>query len=389
MIGYKLFSVRTLLLVIMALPLLLAAPRAWAATIAIDHGCTFHAALNAANKDKPKSNCESGSGDDIIVFTRDAKPRSGTLPKIDDDLVIDGNYHTVTAIGSEPFLRAQGVNLTIKNLTVVFEGQRSGKAMEVKDGRLTLINVVFKQCKKGIRQHRNHTSISGNSDICGLDIKQWVDGGYSADIEPPSPPAQPESCGPLASAGIHILPTYGLGSGAQCRRLHQGQIVDPAALAGGFIDAVDFWGYIEQGVEVCFSQLGAMTFIDATTMPRAVSSLPSYNKNGQACAVINRAGIVLLAPGTPSGGAPPQTTAPEQVTAPADSAQPVQTSTGCAIHTTGHLKLRMSPSLIAAVLDFVPRGSNLSASDRTQFWYEVSYRGQTGWIGGAFVRGSC
>ncbi len=385
MFGIRQFTLRMLALVVIALPLFIAASPAAAATIHIDYSCTLHAALNAANKDKAKSGCESGKGDDVIVINRNIQPSSGKLPQVDKDLTIDGANHTITVGSSDPFLTVQGAHLTLKDATIVFAGVRSGKAMEIKDGKLTLVNVRFKQCKKGIKQTRSHTSISGDSDICGLSSDDWVYGSGTTDINPPAPPPAPETCGPLSAAGITVLPTYGLGSGAQCQRMSQGEIGDQSALSGGFIDAVNLWAYVQQGVEICFNQLGALTFIDFSTSPRTISTLAPYNKNGHTCATVNAPGIVILVPGTPSSATPPPSAA-----APASS-QPTAPSapTGCPIHTTGHLKLRAKPSLVAEILDWVPRGSNLAAISRTTFWYQISYAGQTGWIGGAFVRGNC
>lgn len=380
--GSMRFTVRWFLFSMIALPLFLAASTASAATIHIDYSCTLHAALNAANKDKQKSGCESGKGSDVIIVNRNIKPSSGKLPKVDKDLVIEGANHTITVTADDPFLVVQGAHLTLKNVTIVFAGTRSGKAMEVKDGKLTLVNVTFKQCKKGVKQTRSHTSISGNSDICGLPSGSWVEGSGTKDIKPPAPPPAPETCGPLAAAGITVLPTYGLGSGAQCRRLSQGDIVDQSALSSGFIDAVNLWAYVEQGVEICFNRLGALSFVNFSVSPRTVSTLASYNKSGHTCAIVTAPGIVILVPGAPSSAAPPPSAAP-----PASS-QPAAPS-GCPIHTTGHLKLRANPSLAAEILGYVPRGSNLSAIGSTTFWYQISYAGQTGWIGRAYVRGDC
>ena len=383
----KLFS-RSLFFLLVVLLLGIASMPAAAATIHIDYTCTLHAALSSANKDKQKRNCERGDGADVIILNRSIRPSAGKLPRVDKDLRIIGNYHRITVRDDDPFLFVQNAHLTLENLTVVFEGNRSGKAMEVKDGKLTLINVVFKQCKKGIKYSRSHISVSGNSDICGLSTNEWVDGSGTTNISPPAPPPQPDTCGPLSRVGINILPFYGLGSGAQCQRLDRGRISNQAALTGGFIDAVDLWGYVEQGIEVCFPQVGAVIFQDASTTPRMVSSLPSYSKNGQSCANVNRAGIVVLVPGAPSGGSPPVAAQPAQPSQPAQAPAGPSPS-GCPIHTTGHLKLRARPSLVAAVLDYVPRGSNLVASSRTTFWYQVTYRSQTGWIGGGFVRANC
>ena len=108
---------------------------------------------------------------------------------------------------------------------------------------------------------------------------------------------QPMTCiGLSANTGIVIYATYGLGSGVQCQRLDGGGIGVPAIVNAGFIDAVDIWGYVEQGVEVCFPQSGKLLFLDARTMPRTAAPLASYIVNGMACGWIDSPGSIVLMP---------------------------------------------------------------------------------------------
>ncbi len=117
----------------------------------------------------------------------------------------------------------------------------------------------------------------------------------------PSPTARPlaTTCIDLNQAtGIVVHATYGLASGVQCQRLGGGGIGVQAIVDGGFIDAVDIWGYVEQGVEVCFPQAGNLLFLDARTMPRAIAPLASTVVNGMTCGAIETPGsIVLMPPG--------------------------------------------------------------------------------------------
>ncbi len=98
------------------------------------------------------------------------------------------------------------------------------------------------------------------------------------------------------ATGIVVRATYGLASGVQCQRLGGGGIGVQAIVDGGFIDAVDIWGYVEQGVEVCFPQAGELLFLDARTMPRAIAPLESYIVNGMTCGAVETPGSIVLMP---------------------------------------------------------------------------------------------
>ena len=97
------------------------------------------------------------------------------------------------------------------------------------------------------------------------------------------------------ASGISVRATFGLASGIQCQRLGGGGIGIPS-LAESFIDAVDIWGYVEQGVEVCFPQIGRVVFLDARTSPRAIVPLASTAVNGQTCVSIDSPGSLVLMP---------------------------------------------------------------------------------------------
>ena len=115
----------------------------------------------------------------------------------------------------------------------------------------------------------------------------------------PSATARPAAvtCPALSAAsGIVVSATYGLASGVQCQRLDGGGIGIQSIVEAGFIDAIDVWGYVEQGVEVCFPQAGRLLFLDARTMPRAIAPLESQTVNGMTCASISTPGSIVLMP---------------------------------------------------------------------------------------------
>ena len=377
-------TAKVCILLALTLILLSAAGPVAAANIYVDYTCILREALHAANKDQEEQECEAGSGDDTIILTRDDKPRSGELPGIDDDLVIDGKHFTIVADRNDPAFRVKDAHLTIRDIKIEFEGTRKGAAFEVTDGKLTLINVVVENCERGVKQKNGHVTIQGNSNICGLSADEVVEGTGTTDISLPVPPA-PQTCGELSAAVATVSGTYGLASGVQCRQLDGAGIGVQSIVDAGFITAVDVWGYVEQGVEICFPQLGSIIFLDAASSPRAVSAIAAYRRGNSTCARLTRAGTVVLRPGEPPSASQPSVSEPAAGQAAASQA----TGDGCPIHTTGHLRLRAAASLQGEIIGHVPRGSNLNAHASTTYWYQVSYRGLTGWIGHKYVMANC
>lgn len=363
--------------------LLVAAWPVSAADIYIDYTCTLHAALKSANKDEQKQECEKGSGDDRIILTRDDKPRSGELPEVDEDLVILGNNYKIDADSKGPAFRVKDAHLTIRDIRIKFSGKRRGPAFDVDDGKLTLINVVVENCERGIKRENSHVTIQGNSDVCGLGADEILEGSGTSNISLPVPPPV-DTCSGIGG-GLSVIATYGNTSGLQCQLVDAPGIGVQSIVDAGFISAVNLWGYVEQGAEICFPQLGSLIFIDSAITPRVASAIAGYRKGNSACARVTRAGTVVLMPGAPPTAGPPVVSAPTE-DQPAAS-QPALD--GCPIHTTGHLRLRAAPSLQGEILGYVTRGSNLNALSRTVYWYQVNYLGQTGWIGHKYVRANC
>ena len=113
----------------------------------------------------------------------------------------------------------------------------------------------------------------------------------------PTPRPLAVTCPALSQAtGIAVSATYGLTSGIQCQQLNGAGIGIQSIIDAGFIDAVDIWGYVDQGVEVCFPQAGRILFLDARTMPRAITPLESTVVNGMTCAPISSPGSLILMP---------------------------------------------------------------------------------------------
>ena len=104
------------------------------------------------------------------------------------------------------------------------------------------------------------------------------------------------TCPALSQAtGIAVSATYGLDTGIQCQQLDGGGI-GIQALADNYIAAVDIWGYVKQGVEVCFPRAGRIIFLDARTIPRSMALMQTHIAGDMTCASIESPGSLVLLP---------------------------------------------------------------------------------------------
>lgn len=379
---FKLTRITKFHVVLVLALLVIAAMPVFAAEIRVDGKCTLREAIKAANQDREHGGCEGGEGEDVIVMTRDSSPMQGQLRDITSKVTLEGANHKLTLDKNHPVFRVHDGNLTIRNLEIVYSKTRKKKVFEVDDGTLTLINVTVSNCTVGVEQEDGHTSIRGDSNICDLPANAIVTGHGTSNLDLPAP-ALPQTCATLSGGGAAVTATFGLASGVQCRQVDGAGIGIQSVIDAGFMDAVDVWGYVGQGIEICFPQLGSLTFLDASTSPRAVSTIQSVNRNGQTCTTLTRAGTVVLVPGAPSTVEVPVAAQPSATTTT------TTTITGCAVTAIGHLKFLDAPKSEAEIIGWITRGSNLAYVSHILGWNQVSHGGQTGWVGGKYsVRGA-
>ena len=98
------------------------------------------------------------------------------------------------------------------------------------------------------------------------------------------------------ATGMTFEATYGLDSGVHFRQLDGAGIGIQSIIDAGYLAALDVYGYVEQGVQVCFPQVGRILFLDARTMPRAITPLESTVVSGMTCASISSPGSLVLMP---------------------------------------------------------------------------------------------
>ena len=224
---------------------------------------------------------------------------------------------------------------------------------------------------------------------CDIGAFEWyppppISGGRGSEGPAHSPAPIDRSvcahCPELLAQGYRLTAAYGLASGVQFRQVDRHAIGDQSLLAAGFLDAIDVYGYAEQGVGVCFPQAGRLLFLDAAFSPRAVSSPAAYSQHGMTCADFDRPGTLLLLPG------------------PAPSA--ARPLSHCMVTTEAVLNFRESPGgprlhfvdhWGAEIAGWLPNNVTLTVLERTPDWFLVDYHGTRGWISAHHVtpHGTC
>ncbi len=204
--------------------------------------------------------------------------------------------------------------------------------------------------------------------------------------EEPTPPKPPVNTCLTLPESIRVRPGTG---GVQCQRVAEAATVgNQTVIDAGLIDAVDVWGWMGYGVEVCFRNhhKGILLFLDAATAPRSLSALPLHTATDMTCSFIDSPGTIALVhqPSTPS--------------VQAALAAGLQ---DCKVSTTAIVNFRDGPggNLIMGFIDprgdridgWLPQGVTLTALARTQKWFKVDYHGNIGWISADYVipQGSC
>ena len=152
-----------------------------------------------------------------------------------------------------------------------------------------------------------------------------------------------------------------------CRAVDTGLIDKHPALASGMIAAIDIFGYVEDGVEVCFRNIGELVFLDSATEPPKPKQLPSYNNAvGMTCGEVENVGTLVL------------------VAAVIERDTFVELSS-CQVTTTQTVRLRDEVGSSTA-LRLVPYNVTLDTFSRTDNWFNVTFLGTEGWISARYAR---
>ena len=388
-------TVKTLVALLALYALLIPTGTILANEIKVDDHCTLIEAIGSANNDSSKARCERGWREDTIILKENIVLEE-ELPYIRSNITIEGNGYAIFVRQRNPAFTIKWGSLTIRNLRVRFRGEnRSGPTVEIRNGSISIIDSKIHNCSGKFVIEDSTGVVIGDDYICGYKpetVNSWFDGvpeAAEAGTEPatdpqPQPQVEPSGafvCESASGPAATLKATYGATSGAQCRHVDALGIGNQSVLDAGVVDAVDIWGYVEQGVEVCFPQAGAIILLDATTAPRSVVTIEAYAINGTTCAALNRPGTVVLTPGTSPPAAAPVAAPVETVAVAEETVAAAEPQSGqCQVTLTGHLRHRAAPAMGDNIIGYVARGTTLPRLSSTTYWIHVEYRGQVGWI---------
>ena len=294
-------------LIILTLSLMTAAPFASAADITLGADCTLNDAIRSANSNTPSGDCEAGEPEKDVIRVEATFEHEETGLSILDDLEIQGQ-------GPDAVLDAQGnflfsvnrdVSVVIRDLEItnLFGGFPTGAILVEGNGRLFFRNSHITNCSgpSVIRSTPQGTvEFDGDSSYCAA-----VDGAQP-EARAPRRAGQTKRAytarRPVAYTCETLPPTIvvkaaaGTRSGIQCQALDGAGVGIQAIVDMGVIAAVDVWGYVAPGVEVCLRGRGQLFFLDAAFAPRQLTAVHSYPQGDMTCASFNRAGSLVLVP---------------------------------------------------------------------------------------------
>ena len=147
-------------------------------------------------------------------------------------------------------------------------------------------------------------------------------------------------------------------------------------LARNYTAAIDIWGWLGDGCDVCIQGSGSLVFLDAADAPRVPQTLHNaYSDGNWTCARLTRPGSLVLVPGPPAPAITPTLS--------------TQALSGCMVRLNYLLNLRASPW--GEKIGEARYNSTLTAMARTAGWFQVDANGVTGWLSADYVTpiGTC
>ncbi|MCY4062621.1 MAG: SH3 domain-containing protein [Chloroflexi bacterium] len=199
----------------------------------------------------------------------------------------------------------------------------------------------------------------------------------------------------LADDGFRNHAFDGMNSGIVFQRRSENGVGNAKVIDMGFLDAVDVWGNIGSGYEVCFPNFGRIVFLDASTAPRALLYPEYHHEAGLTCAKMTSAGTLVLVASdeerVDASSQPTEEPQPAPTIDPAtldDIADAIELD-GCTVTPRVNLNLRQAPW--EPILAVIPANTEVPATARTENWFKVTYEETEGWIAAWLVNtyGDC
>ena len=395
---------KTLATVLLSAALLFAFPTQAGETIELRLGCTLNDAIRAANTNQPVGACKAGDPGRDHIYVHDTVEILESPVEITEDLGVVGDRFTSTLDGRGRFSFFRvgpGVDLHIQDLFMSngYGTRESGQVRVGSGGRVYFSTVKVINCK-GVKEiiadSEEQVHIGLAVSICGKtepfnphlpvvplpdpDDESPSDDGDDSPRQtkknngkPAERNVKPETytCEHLP-ANIRVRPIAGTRSGIQCQVLDAGGVGRQDLIDAGIIVAVDIWGYVDPGVEVCLPGLGELLFLDAAFAPRQPAWIDTFQQGNRTCARFTRAGSLVLLSSVPDGIAPRQV------------------SEGCEVRTLAVLNFSKEPDG-STILRHIPADVTVTVASISAGWLKTTYGGWEGWISAAYVEstGAC
>ncbi len=151
----------------------------------------------------------------------------------------------------------------------------------------------------------------------------------------------------------------------RCEQVEISDIDKHPFMNAGIEVAVEVWGRVEEGVEVCFPGDGSLVFMDTAQSPPGVTRLPLYADGDLMCARFDQSGVIVHVSALTD-----------------DESIPL---TECLVTTANVLRLRDDAGG-QTIRALVPFRVTLSAQARTASWFFVEFMGMGGWISADYVQ---
>ena len=202
-------------------------------------------------------------------------------------------------------------------------------------------------------------------------------GGSVSEATPePTPEATPvpSSCESLPG---HITVSGAIGT-VDCRMLDYRGVGNQTVVNGGALYAVDIYGFVGLAITVCFEHdSGGIILLDAANAPRNIVPLRTRTEGNMKCATVDRTGAAVYMPLTffTSGAI----------------TEPIWDLTDCTVTTTDILNLRQGANSTSSILANVLNDVQLTADQRSTYFYRVNYFDVIGWLSKDYLSysGSC
>ncbi len=363
-------------------------------------GCVYHDAIVAANTNQPVGNCEAGDPGHDHIYIDGRVEISQPPPTITEALSFVGDRATSTVDGRGRFhfmTVGEGVDVHLQDffLTQGYGTRETGQIRLESGARLYLNTVHIRRCrgvKEIVAPADTDVLIDNNSSVCGrmppfnphLPVRPP---GLDDDDRPsPKRRARQKDAAPRRDKpavytceqlpdDIVVRAVAGTRSGIQCQAIDAAGVGRQDIIGAGIISAVDVWGFVEPGVEVCLRGSGSLLFLDAAFAPRQVSPWESYPQGDMTCATIYRPGSLVLI---------------SAVSSSAPASGEISPLTSCQVRTTDLLNFRAAPA-DGEVLALVPAGAYYTAVARAPGWFQIVTLDGAGWVSADYVKpfGDC